>query len=103
MRQYGLVEVIANLEARVVFTAQQPLDLQRKITQAGGEKWVLAVAFQRKSREGTPLRTHEVRLSVGCQGALVQPRERKRCAPGFRQSSHVVAASGPTFHPDRRA
>src|SRR6266849_5995662 len=91
MRQYGLVEDIANLDARVVLTAQQPLALQRQISQAGGEKRILAVALQRKSREGTPLRAHEVRLRVGGQGALVQPRERKRCAQRFCQSSHVVA------------
>src|SRR5258708_22926454 len=90
MRQYGLVEVIANLEARVVLTAQQPLDLQRQISQAGGEKRILAVALQRKSREGTPLRANEVRLRVGGQGAVVQWRERERRAQSLRQSSHGV-------------
>src|SRR6266851_4941855 len=91
LRQGSLIEVVANLQARVVFPANQPLDLEREISKAGGEERIFGGAFHRETGERTPVRTEEVRLRVRGEGALIKPREEHGRTGGLPQSSHVSA------------
>src|ERR1700683_3675320 len=91
MRQDGFIEVIAELQPGVRFTAYQPLQWKGEIAQAGGEKWILTVALHRKAGQGMPLGANKVRLRIRGQSSLIQPRQENGRARGLCQASHVAA------------
>src|ERR1017187_8872825 len=91
MRQVGLIEVIAELYPGVRLRADQPLQLKRKIAQAGCEKWILTVAFHREAGQRLPLGTDKVELRIGRYRPLIEARQKNGRARGFSQTSHVAA------------
>ena len=65
MRQICLIEVVANLQTRVVPSTDETFDLKRSIAKSGGKQRIFGCAFYGKAGEGTPLRPDKVRLSIG--------------------------------------
>src|SRR5216684_1580785 len=91
VREGSLVEVITNLQTRVVLPADQPLDLERHISKAGGEQRIFGGAFHRETAQRTPVGTDEMWLQVGSEGALIKTREEQRGTRGLPESSYISA------------
>ena len=83
VRQICLVEVVANLQTRIVPPADETFDLKRNIAESGGKQWIFGCALYGKAGEGTPLRTDKVRLAIGREGAQIKTREQERGTGGL--------------------
>src|SRR6202051_2294899 len=92
VRQNRLVEIVANLQPRVVLTADQAFNLKRKIAEPRSEKRILTGALDGKTTERTPLRVKKVGLAVSCQGTLIQTCKQDRAARSFAQPAKVATS-----------
>jgi hypothetical protein len=90
MGQVGLIEVVADLQPGIAFAAYQPLHLKRQIAEASCKKGILAIALYRGTGQRLPLRTDEMRLSVGRQNPLIEAREKNGRACSLSQTAHVA-------------